>query len=86
MTVAEVADDLRVSVYTVRRLVIDGGLPAFKVGRAWRIDPAAYRAWKQRPAVVNPHGIEPRNAISEARRVRRLRRAGQPPARPQNTP
>jgi excisionase family DNA binding protein len=37
LTTAEVAAWLKVSVFTVRRWIKQGDLPARKVGRAWRI-------------------------------------------------
>jgi len=38
LTVAEVADRLRVSELTVYRLVHAGEIPAFKVRSLWRVD------------------------------------------------
>jgi excisionase family DNA binding protein len=37
MTVDEVAEYLHLHPLTVRRLARDGEIPAFKVGRQWRI-------------------------------------------------
>ena len=37
MTIKQVADYLQVSISTVRRMLADGRLNGFKVGRAWRI-------------------------------------------------
>ena len=37
LTPQEVSDLLRVSVQTVRRWIKEGELPAYKVGRGWRI-------------------------------------------------
>jgi excisionase family DNA binding protein len=37
LTPQEVSGLLRVSVYTVRRWIKEGDLPAYKVGRGWRI-------------------------------------------------
>lgn len=37
LTVAEVADYLRVSQHTVWRWCKEGRLPAFQIGRVWRI-------------------------------------------------
>jgi excisionase family DNA binding protein len=36
---------LRVSVYTVRRWIKEGSLPAYKVGRGWRISEMAMNEW-----------------------------------------
>lgn len=41
----EVAELLRVSVYTVRRWIKEGDLPAYKVGRSWRIDQEELERW-----------------------------------------
>jgi excisionase family DNA binding protein len=45
LTPQEVSDLLRVSVYTVRRWIKDGNLPAYKVGRAWRIHENEMNKW-----------------------------------------
>lgn len=45
LTVSEAADLLAVSSRTVARLCADGGMPAFRVGRQWRIDAADLRRW-----------------------------------------
>lgn len=37
LTPQEVSALLRVSVYTVRRWIKEGDLPAYKIGRGWRI-------------------------------------------------
>lgn len=37
LTIADVAQRLRVSTKTIRRLIGSGELPAFKVGRLWRV-------------------------------------------------
>lgn len=37
LTLQEVSALLRISVYTVRRWIGEGSLPAYKVGRGWRI-------------------------------------------------
>lgn len=41
MTIAEVADIMRVSKMTVYRLVHSGDLPAVRVGRSFRVHEAA---------------------------------------------
>lgn len=38
LTVEEAADLLKVSKVTIRRWCADGKLPAFKIGREWRIN------------------------------------------------
>jgi excisionase family DNA binding protein len=45
LTPQEVSDLLRVSVYTVRRWIKDGDLPAYKVGRGWRISEMEIDEW-----------------------------------------
>jgi excisionase family DNA binding protein len=45
LTPQEVSEILRVSVYTVRRWIKEGDLPAYKVGRGWRISGAAMDEW-----------------------------------------
>ncbi|KJS11590.1 MAG: DNA-binding protein [Desulfotomaculum sp. BICA1-6] len=37
MTVNDVAQYLKISVITTYRLVQEGRIPAFKVGRSWRV-------------------------------------------------
>jgi excisionase family DNA binding protein len=45
LTPDEVAGCLRVSIQTVRRWINAGKLPAYKVGRAWRIKEADLESW-----------------------------------------
>lgn len=45
MTVEEAADALRVERRAVLAAIADKGLPAVKIGRGWRIDPDALKAW-----------------------------------------
>jgi excisionase family DNA binding protein len=45
LTPQEVSSLLRVSVYTVRRWIKDGDLPAYKVGRSWRIRESDIGEW-----------------------------------------
>ena len=47
LTPQEVSDLLRVSVQTVRRWIKDGELPAYKVGRGWRIRKGDLDTWLQ---------------------------------------
>ena len=37
LTIADVAERLRVNAKTVRRWIATGELPAYKVGRQWRV-------------------------------------------------
>jgi excisionase family DNA binding protein len=52
LTPQEVSGLLRVSVYTVRRWIKEGHLPAYKVGRGWRISESEIGEWLQRHQVV----------------------------------
>jgi len=54
LTPQEVSDLLRVSVYTVRRWIKEGDLPAYKVGRGWRIEEDDLNTWlgEQRTSVA----------------------------------
>jgi excisionase family DNA binding protein len=52
LTPQEVSDLLRVSVYTVRRWIREGSLPAYKVGRGWRIREDDLSRWLDRQRVV----------------------------------
>lgn len=51
LTPQEVSELLQVSVYTVRRWIKQGELPAYKVGRLWRITKGDLNTWldQQRP-------------------------------------
>ncbi|MBD7956084.1 helix-turn-helix domain-containing protein [Microbacterium sp. Sa4CUA7] len=49
LTVAEVADLMRVSKMTVYRLVHAGELPAVRFGRSYRVPESAVRDALQRP-------------------------------------
>lgn len=48
LTPQEVSELLRVSVYTVRRWIKEGNLPAYKVGRGWRISESDIGEWLER--------------------------------------
>lgn len=52
LTPEEVSEMLRVSVYTVRRWIKEGSLPAYKVGRGWRISEMAMKEWLSRNKFV----------------------------------
>jgi excisionase family DNA binding protein len=45
LTIAEVAEYLKLHELTVRRLAREGELPAFKVGRQWRIKRKLLESW-----------------------------------------
>ena len=52
LTPEEVSELLQVSVYTVRRWIKQGELPAYKIGRLWRVNKVDLTQWldKQRPS------------------------------------
>ncbi len=52
LTPQEVSALLKVSVHTVRRWINEGSLPAYKVGRSWRIQRSELASWisGQQPA------------------------------------
>jgi excisionase family DNA binding protein len=54
LTPLEVSDLLRVSTQTVRRWIKEGKLPAYKVGRAWRIKEADLDEWLDGRRTVAP--------------------------------
>ena len=45
MTPEEVATLLKVSIYTVRRWINQQTIPAYKVGRGWRIQSNEFEYW-----------------------------------------
>ncbi|MGG7464907.1 MULTISPECIES: helix-turn-helix domain-containing protein [unclassified Plantibacter] len=49
LTVAEVADVMRVSKMTVYRMVHSGELPAIRFGKSFRVPETAVQAVMQRP-------------------------------------
>ncbi len=64
LTIEDVADQLKVSVMTVRRMVGRGEIPAYAIGGQWRFKEAEVQAYidSQR---VTPN--RPKNAIRPAR-------------------
>lgn len=52
-TVDEVADRLRTSPLAVRRLIADGSIRAYKVGKSWRIPVEELRRYLDAVASVN---------------------------------
>ncbi len=53
LTPQEVADRLKVSIFTVRRWIVQNTLPAYKVGRGWRISRADFEYWLK----INRHAV-----------------------------
>ena len=49
LTVAQVADRLNVNQLTIRRMLNDGRLTGFRVGRNWRVDPDVLEAFTKQP-------------------------------------
>ena len=45
LTPEEVADRLKVSIFTVRRWIHQGELPAYRIGRSWRISTGDLSKW-----------------------------------------
>jgi len=55
MTIEEVARYLSLHELTVRRLAREGEIPAFKIGRQWRVKKALLDRWIEREAMRNVH-------------------------------
>ena len=53
MTIDEVAEYLDLHPLTVRRLARDGEIPAFKVGRQWRVKRAILGRWLVEESMKN---------------------------------
>jgi excisionase family DNA binding protein len=53
MTIAQVAKFLGLHELTVRRLARDGELPAFKLGRQWRIKKDLLEGWIETRSLDN---------------------------------
>ena len=51
VTVKEMAEELRLSPMTIYRLVQAGEIPAYRVGRSFRVTTAAFKAYKERSKV-----------------------------------
>ncbi len=47
LTPEDVARRLRVSIFTVRRWIHQGELPAYRIGRGWRIGESDFTRWLQ---------------------------------------
>ena len=58
LSIRAVADHLDVSTKTIRRWIDRGGLPAFKLGGRWRIDPDDLERflWRQRRSMPGTGG------------------------------
>jgi excisionase family DNA binding protein len=58
MTIDEVAEYLHIHTLTARRLAREGAIPAFKVGRQWRIKRALLDRWMERELGQNVRGSD----------------------------
>jgi len=56
MTIDEVATYLGLHPLTVRRLARDGEIPAFKVGRQWRVKRELFERWMAEQSIKNVVG------------------------------
>lgn len=81
LTVRDIADDLKASVWTVQKYLRDRVIPGGYqpvAGGEWRVPEEDYREWKrtrQQAAVISdPYRIEPRSARSVAARNRKASR------------
>lgn len=45
LTPEEVAERLKVSIFTIRRWIHQGELPAYRIGRGWRIGTSDLNRW-----------------------------------------
>lgn len=73
LTVPDVARLLGLHVESVRRLVREGRLPAFKAGRSWRFDRTELAAWREQqrssPAGQRILVVEDSDAVRDAVRI-----------------
>ncbi|MBN1936491.1 MAG: helix-turn-helix domain-containing protein [Anaerolineae bacterium] len=53
MTIEEVAEYLQLHPLTVRSLARAGAIPAFKVGRQWRVQRSLLAKWLEEQALQN---------------------------------
>ena len=58
LTPQEVSEVLRVSIYTVRRWINGGQLPAYKLGRVWRIRNTDFDTWLRQRSTSRSTGTE----------------------------
>lgn len=65
LTSTEVAAQLRLDVHTVRSMIGRGELPAYRVGREYRVHPDALAAYLAAQAVVPPPSTEPITVLPE---------------------
>jgi excisionase family DNA binding protein len=58
MTIDEVAEYLQIHSLTARRLAREGVIPAFKVGRQWRIKRELLDRWIERGSMQDVRGSD----------------------------
>jgi len=61
-TIVQVAETLQVSEKTVRRMLVSGELPGYKIGGQYRIKPAELEAWIAEQAIGKAPAAEGGNA------------------------
>jgi len=47
LTVEEVAQELKYSIETVKRMLRENRMPGYKIGNEWRVDKTEYEEWKK---------------------------------------
>jgi len=47
LTVEEVAQELKYSIETVKRMLRENRMPGYKFGNEWRVDKTEYEEWKK---------------------------------------
>jgi excisionase family DNA binding protein len=52
LTIPQVAEKLQVSEKTVRRMLISGELPGYKIGGQYRVGPTELAAWIEDQAIT----------------------------------
>jgi excisionase family DNA binding protein len=79
LTPEDLATDLKLpgGVEAALRLLRSGEIPAYKIGRYWRVDSEELAEWKRlrAPRPSDPNRIAPRSARSEAAIGRKRRTA-----------
>jgi excisionase family DNA binding protein len=76
LSIAQVAEFLAVDHKTVRRLVAAGTLPALRVGRVFRIDPADLAILARRAEELRRPARRPAGPATQAEFARRAREMG----------
>ena len=58
LTVEEIAKRLNTTTHFVNRMLREGVLPGYKVGREWRVEPAEFEAYLRRQKRPQNEGRE----------------------------